>query len=81
MNMLIGVTYPIVSHWVWYDHGWLQRMGYVDYAGSGAIHAFSGACSFVAAAMLGPRIGRFTNGKPNDMPGHSLPVSKIDLTT
>lgn len=72
-----GITYPIVSRWVWSDEGWLNRLGYSDFAGSGAVHLFAGTCSFVAAYLMGPRIGRFGNGRySTPPPGHSLPVRK-----
>ncbi|KAK9496981.1 hypothetical protein O3M35_012781 [Rhynocoris fuscipes] len=76
-GLISGVVYPIVSHWAWHKDGWLQSFGYVDFAGCGVVHALAGVCSFISAAFLGPRLGRFTNGKPNDLPGHSLPLVGI----
>uniref|UniRef100_A0A0N7Z8Z4 Ammonium transporter n=1 Tax=Rhodnius neglectus TaxID=72488 RepID=A0A0N7Z8Z4_9HEMI len=73
-GLISGVVYPIVSHWAWHQDGWLRNMGYSDFAGCGVVHALAGVCSFVAAALLGPRIGRFSNGKPKEIPGHSLPL-------
>lgn len=67
-----GFIYPVVSHWVWSENGWLLVLGYTDFAGSGAVHLLGGTCSLVGAALLGPRIGRF-QGK--DMPGHSVAVT------
>uniref|UniRef100_A0A8D8U2C7 Ammonium transporter 1 n=1 Tax=Cacopsylla melanoneura TaxID=428564 RepID=A0A8D8U2C7_9HEMI len=73
--VISGVTYPIVSRWTWSDEGWLNRLGYSDFAGSGAVHLFAGTCSFVAAYLMGPRIGRFGNGRySTPPPGHSLPL-------
>lgn len=73
--VISGITYPIVSRWVWSDEGWLNRLGYSDFAGSGAVHLFAGTCSFVAAYLMGPRIGRFGNGRySTPPPGHSLPL-------
>ncbi|XP_049853131.1 putative ammonium transporter 1 [Schistocerca gregaria] len=57
--VISGFLYPVVSHWVWTEQGWLQRLGYRDFAGSGAVHMLAGAISLVAAAVLGPRAGRF----------------------
>ncbi|KAI5721012.1 hypothetical protein M8J77_014581 [Diaphorina citri] len=73
--VISGITYPIVSHWVWSDEGWLNKLGYSDFAGSGAVHLFAGTCSFIAAYLMGPRIGRFGNGRySSPPPGHSLPL-------
>ncbi|KAL1140455.1 hypothetical protein AAG570_000387 [Ranatra chinensis] len=69
-----GFVYPVVSHWVWHEEGWLVQLGYRDFAGSGAVHALAGTCSFVAAALLGPRHGRFQDGKPLEIAGHSTPL-------
>mgnify|MGYP002716452777 FL=1 len=67
-----GLIYPIAAHWVWAPSGWLLNLGYYDFAGSGPVHLLGGACAGVAAALLGPRIGRFEG---ENMPGHSIPVS------
>lgn len=75
-----GFVYPIVSHWVWADGGMLNVLGYRDFAGSGVVHALGGVCSFVGAAFIGPRQGRFQDGRPVDKPGHSVPVSLCRLS-
>ncbi|XP_023714903.1 putative ammonium transporter 1 isoform X4 [Cryptotermes secundus] len=69
-----GFIYPPVTHWAWTDEGWLNKLGYVDFAGSGPIHLLGGVCSFCAALFLGPRLGRFGAGK-EQIVGHSVPVS------
>ncbi|UYV70577.1 amt-3, partial [Cordylochernes scorpioides] len=53
------ITYCIPAGWVWGSHGFLNRMGVLDFAGSGAVHLTGGASALVAALMLGPRRGRF----------------------
>ncbi|KAJ8881153.1 hypothetical protein PR048_017626 [Dryococelus australis] len=70
-----GFVYPMVSHWVWSEQGWLQQLGFKDFAGSGVVHLLGGTCSLVAAVFLGPRLGRFdgTLG-PEHFVGHSTPV-------
>uniref|UniRef100_A0A1B6E7Z3 Ammonium transporter n=1 Tax=Clastoptera arizonana TaxID=38151 RepID=A0A1B6E7Z3_9HEMI len=76
-SVVSGFVYPIVSHWVWAEDGWLNKLGFVDFAGSSAVHLLAGVCSLVAAILLGPRIGRFENGKVVDKPGHSIPLIGI----
>lgn len=72
-----GFVYPVASHWAWADQGWLKALNYMDLAGCGVVHALGGTCALVAAILLGPRIGRFKDGKPVDRPGHSMSVSVL----
>lgn len=76
-------VYPILTHWGWHEQGWMYKgihsstvhTTYVDFAGSGLIHLCGGTISFVAAYMIGPRIGRYdADGKIQDLRGHSVPV-------
>jgi ammonium transporter, Amt family len=69
MTVLI---YPISGHWVWQGDGWLTNLGFIDFAGSTVVHSVGGWAALVAAAMVGPRIGKYTNGKSNAIPGHSM---------
>jgi len=62
--MMTAFIYPVVASWVWGD-GWLQRIGFIDCAGSGAIHMLGGACGFVGAYLLGPRKGFYKDMKEN----------------
>ena len=58
------VVYPIEAHWIW-GGGWLAQLGFVDFAGSTAIHMVGGLTALIGAAMVGPRIGKFSkDGKP-----------------
>ncbi|XP_075220586.1 putative ammonium transporter 1 [Lycorma delicatula] len=75
--VLSGFVYPVVSHWAWTNEGFLNKMGYSDFAGSGVVHALAGTASFIAALFIGPRTGRFTNGKSQDMPGHSTMLTGL----
>lgn len=51
--------YPVVAHWVWHPDGWLNVKGYIDFAGSGAVHLVGGASGFIGAVLLGPRYDIF----------------------
>lgn len=64
--------YPISGHWVWQGDGWLTKLGFIDFAGSTVVHSVGGWAALVAAWMVGPRIGKYTNGKSNAIPGHNM---------
>lgn len=53
------LIYPIVAHWVWDERGWLNRLGFVDFAGSATVHLVGGVSALVSCAFVGPRVGRF----------------------
>ncbi len=77
--VISGLIYPIEAHWIW-GGGWLAQMGFHDFAGSCAIHMVGGISALIGAAILGPRIGKFTKDKSgkivkvNAFPGHNLPL-------
>ncbi|MDD5150043.1 MAG: ammonium transporter [Flavobacterium sp.] len=73
------IIYPISGSWVWNTGGWLNKMGFTDFAGSTVVHAVGGAASLVAAAMVGPRIGKYTDGKSNAIPGHSIMLGALGV--
>ncbi|XP_021933567.1 putative ammonium transporter 1 [Zootermopsis nevadensis] len=79
--VISGFVYPPVTHWAWTEHGWLKKLGYVDYSGCGPIHLIGGVCSFYGAFFLGPRIGRFAkkfnNSEKEELVGHSVPLTGI----
>jgi Amt family ammonium transporter len=69
--------YPVVGHWVW-GGGWLQTMGFADFAGSTQVHSVGGWAALVGAIVLGPRIGKYgTDGKIFGIPGHSMMAATI----
>ena len=67
-----ALIYPIYGHWVW-GGGWLAEMGALDYAGSGVVHAVGGFVALAGAAVVGPRLGKFVNGRAQELPAHSTP--------
>ena len=80
--VISAIVYPIEAGWVWNSAGWLEKLGYVDFAGSSVIHMVGGIASVIGAAMLGPRIGKYTKGKDgkvvvNAFPGHSLTLGAL----
>lgn len=69
---ITAVIYPVFGHWLWSGDGWLAALGAVDFAGSGVVHAVGGLLALVAAAVLGPRLGRYDKqGRLKDIKGHS----------
>ena len=80
--VISAIVYPIEAGWVWNSAGWLAKLGYIDFAGSSVIHMVGGIASVIGAAMLGPRIGKYTKGKDgkvvvNAFPGHSLTLGAL----
>jgi Amt family ammonium transporter len=70
-TLLVAVSYAITGHWVW-DGGWLSEMGFSDFAGSTVVHSVGGWAALVGAAILGPRIGKYQNGRISAIPGHNM---------
>ncbi|MDF7826399.1 ammonium transporter [Pontiellaceae bacterium B12227] len=77
--ILTAIIYPISGYWKW-GGGWLDQMGFYDFAGSLVVHACGGFAALAAAIVLGPRIGRFAkDGTPKAMPGHNLPLATLGV--
>lgn len=77
--ILTGLIYPISGFWKW-GGGWLDAMGFYDFAGSIVVHAVGGFAGLAGAIVLGPRIGRFApDGTPKAQPGHSLPLAALGV--
>ena len=75
---LTGLIYPISGMWKW-GYGWLDAMGFHDFAGSILVHAVGGFAALAGAMILGPRIGRFVKGRPVAMPGHNLTFAALGV--
>lgn len=64
--------YPIAGHWIWQTDGWLTQMGFIDFAGSTAVHVMGGFAALIYAALLGARHGKYeADGTVNAKPGHN----------
>lgn len=72
--LYVGIIYPIAGSWKW-GGGFLDQLGFYDFAGSTLVHSVGGWAALVAVWLLGPRIGKFKNGKPQAIPGHSIPMA------
>ena len=74
------IVYPISGHWIWSSGGWLNEMGFHDFAGSTAVHMVGGVAAFVGALILGPRIGKYhKDGRARAIPGHSLTLGALGV--
>ena len=82
--IISGIIYPVEAHWTW-GGGFLAEMGFHVYAGSNCIHMVGGICALIGAAMLGPRIGKFTKDKSgkitkvNAFPGCNLVIGALGV--
>lgn len=77
--VLTGFIYPISGMWKW-GGGWLDALGFHDFAGSILVHAVGGFAGLAGAMVLGPRIGRFTaEGKSVAMPGHNMAFAALGV--
>ncbi len=72
------IIYPISGHWIW-GGGWLAQMGMHDFAGSTVVHSVGGWLALTGAWILGPRIGKYKNGKINAIPGHSITLGALGV--
>ncbi|OEK09458.1 ammonium transporter [Flavivirga aquatica] len=70
----VGLIYPIAGSWKW-GGGFLDELGFYDFAGSTLVHSVGGWAALVAVWLLGPRIGKFKEGKPQAIPGHNIPLA------
>ena len=72
--LYVGLVYPIVGSWKW-GGGFLDGLGFYDFAGSTLVHSVGGWAALIAVYMLGARIGKFDDkGKAKALPGHNLPL-------
>ena len=70
----VGFIYPIAGSWKW-GGGFLDQLGFYDFAGSTLVHSVGGWAALVAVWLLGARIGKFKNGKTQAIPGHNIPLA------
>lgn len=79
-TLLVAIAYPVAGSWHWGD-GWLSELTvpFYDFAGSSAVHAFGGFAALGVVLVLGPRAGKYVDGKLRPIPGHSLPLAAIGV--
>ena len=74
--LYVGIIYPLAGSWKW-GGGFLdmRETPFYDFAGSTLVHSVGGWAALVAVWLLGSRIGKFKNGKPQAIPGHNIPLA------
>lgn len=77
-TIFVGIAYPITGMWKW-GGGFLDALGFYDFAGSTLVHSVGGWGALTGAIILGPRIGKFKKGGSNPIPGHSMPLATIGV--
>ncbi len=74
--VLTGIIYPIQCSWEW-GGGWLDGMDFSDFAGSTLVHSTGGWAALAGAILLGPRLGKYVDGKTVPMPGSNIPLAAL----
>ncbi len=83
--VLSAIVYPIEAGWVWNSQGWLFEMGFIDFAGSAAIHTVGGVSALIGIMFLGPRIGKYVKNEKTGkvsvkaIPGHNLTTGALGV--
>lgn len=81
-TILCSVIYPVVGHWVWAgayhqgNTGWLESIGFIDFAGSTVVHSVGGWIALAATIIIGPRLGRFDKSRRLPV-GNNLPMAVL----
>ncbi|WP_159582216.1 ammonium transporter [Marinoscillum sp. 108] len=76
--IFVGVVYPIIGSWKW-GGGALDAMGFYDFAGSTLVHSVGGWGALAGIMIVGPRLGKYVDGKVIDKPGSSVPLAVIGV--
>ncbi len=78
--VIVGTAfiYPLIGHWIW-GGGFLNKMGFVDFAGGTAVHVVGGFCALIGAKMVGRRTGRTKGNKNVSIPGHNIPFISLGV--
>ncbi len=81
---ICAIIYPIFGSWAWgglfNGGGWLEKLGFIDFAGSTDVHSVGGWAALAGTIVLGPRIGKFgKDGKVRPILGHNLPLAALGV--
>jgi len=81
---ICAFIYPIFGSWAWgglyKGGGWLENLGFIDFAGSTVVHSIGGWVALAGTVVLGPRIGKYSSdGRVKPIPGHNLPLAALGV--
>jgi len=82
--LLAAIIYPVTGHWVWASllntetQGWLETLGFIDFAGSTVVHSVGGWVALAAVLVLGPRLGRF-GPEGREIEPHNMPMAALGM--
>ncbi|MBI1909567.1 MAG: ammonium transporter [Deltaproteobacteria bacterium] len=74
--IIVALMYPTTGHWIW-GGGWLAKKGFFDFAGSTVVHSVGGWAALMGILFLGPRIGKYKDGKVRPIPGHNMSTATL----
>ena len=77
-TVYVALIYPVAGSWKW-GGGWLDQMGFYDFAGSTLVHSVGGWGALAGVIVLGPRLGKYLKGKARPIAGHSMPLATIGV--
>tara|TARA_B100001123_G_scaffold308557_1_gene344807 strand:- start:7705 stop:9015 length:1311 start_codon:yes stop_codon:yes gene_type:complete len=77
-TLYVAIIYPIAGSWKW-GGGWLDQMGFYDFAGSTLVHSVGGWGALAGVIVLGPRLGKYVNGQVRAIAGHNMPLATIGV--
>ena len=77
-TLYVAIIYPIAGSWKW-GGGWLDQMGFYDFAGSTLVHSVGGWGALAGVILLGPRLGKYANGRIKAIAGHNMPLATIGV--
>jgi Amt family ammonium transporter len=82
--VISGLIYPVFGSWAWgslyHGGGWLEGLGFIDFAGSTVVHSVGGWAALAGAVVLGPRMGKYTrDGRIRPILGHNMPLAALGV--
>lgn len=80
---ITALIYPVFGSWAWGSllngSGWLEELGFIDFAGSTVVHSVGGWAALAGVLVIGPRSGKYIDGRPAEIRGHSLPLAALGV--